>query len=141
MLSFAVMLLLKNPDAYLKAQREVDEILGGRAIEADDIHKLKYLNAVLRETSRLCPTVPALQKEVNPAIAHQVVTVAGKYKIEPTDRIVILIGKSQKDPKVWGENAEEFDPDRMLDENFDKVSAEYPGCWKVSESPRLSIFG
>ena len=60
----------------------------------------------------------------------------GRYKVEPTDNITILLGKSQRDTKVWGDTADEFDPDRMLDENFDKVTAEFPGCWKVS---RISI--
>ncbi len=131
MLSFAIMQLLRSPEAYLKAQKEVDEVIGSRAIEAGDIHKFKYLNAVLRETSRLSPTVPILQKRINPDTAHQIVTVGG-YKIEPTDHLVIMVGNAQRDPKVWGNTAEDFNPDRMLDENFDKITAEYPGCWKVS---------
>lgn len=126
------MQLLKNPHTYLKAQMEVDEVIGTGAIEATDISKLRYLNAVLRETSRLSPTAPVLQKLTNPAIAHELVTLDGRYRIEPSDNITILVGKAQRDPRVWGNTAEEFDPDRMLDENFDKVSAEYPGCWKVS---------
>jgi cytochrome P450/NADPH-cytochrome P450 reductase len=127
------MQLLKNPDAYLKAQKEVDEVIGGRAVEADDIHKLKYLNAVLRETSRLNPTVPALQKSVNPEISQGVATLdGGRYLVKSTDHIIVLVGNAQRDPKVWGETADEFNPDRMLDENFDKITAKYPGCWKVS---------
>ena len=133
LLSFAIMQLLKHPHTYLKAQKEIDEVIGGRVIEADDIHKLKYLNAILRETSRLSPTVPVLQKHINPANAHQIVTLdGGKYVVEPTDHLLILVGKAQRDPKVWGDTAEDFDPDRMLDQNFDKITAEYPGCWKVS---------
>jgi cytochrome P450/NADPH-cytochrome P450 reductase len=124
--------LLKNPHTYLKAQKEVDEVVGTRAIEADDIKNLKYLNAVLRETARLTPTVPVLQKKVSPDISHSPVVIGGgEYQIEPDDHIVILVGKSQKDPKVWGETADEFDPDRMCDENFDRVMAEFPGSWKV----------
>ena len=125
--------LLKNPHTYLKAQNEVDEVVGRRAIEVDDLRNLTYLNAVLRETARLTPTVPLLQKHVNPAIAHTNVTLGGgTYKMKPDDHIMVLVGKSQKDPKVWGETAEEFEPDRMLDENFDKIMQEYPGSWKVN---------
>jgi cytochrome P450/NADPH-cytochrome P450 reductase len=111
----------------------VDEVIGKRSIEVSDIQNLKYLNAVLRETARLSPTVPVLQKHVNPAIAHEVVTVDnGRYRIDPTDHIIVLMSKCQTDAKVWGDNAEDFEPERMLDENFDKVMAQYPGAWKVS---------
>ncbi|EXJ56392.1 hypothetical protein A1O7_06735 [Cladophialophora yegresii CBS 114405] len=142
MLSFAIMQLLKNPDAYLKTQREIDEVIGDRAIEAADMHKLKYLNAVLRETSRLNPTVPVLQKHISPAISHRLVTLdGGRYMIKPSDHVVCLVGKTQRDPKVWGENAEEFDPDRMLDENFDKITAEHPGCWKPFGNGKRACIG
>ncbi len=134
-MSFAFVNLLKNPHTYLKAQKEVDDVIGRRSIEASDIKNLKYINAVLRETARMTPTVPVLQKQVNPALAHEFVTIGGgRYKIEPTDNIIILMGKAQRDPKVWGETAEEFDPERMSDDNFDKISAEFPGCWKVSNA-------
>lgn len=133
--------LLKNPHTYLKAQKEVDEVIGTRAIEVEDITKLKYLNAVLRETARISPTVPVVQKKVNPDIAHNIVTVdGGRYRIEADDHVVVLLGKAQRDPKVWGETAEDFDPDRMTDENFDRIMAEHPGCWKVSNySDRFDI--
>src|ERR1700760_1830749 len=132
------MYLLKNPEAYLRAQKEVDEVVGGRAVEADDIHKLKYLNAVLRETARLSPTVPVLQKHINPENVRGVATLdGGRYTIEPSDLIIVMVGISQRDPKVWGETADDFIPVRMLDENFDKVAAQYPGCWKASTFRKL----
>ncbi|KIX01255.1 uncharacterized protein Z518_08980 [Rhinocladiella mackenziei CBS 650.93] len=142
LLSFALMNLLKNPHTYLKAQKEVDEVIGRRAIEVGDLKNLKYINAVLRETARLTPTVPLLQKHVNPEMAHNVVTIGhGKYKIEPDDHIMILISKSQRDPKLWGETADDFDPDRMCDENFDKMSAEHPGFWKPFGNGKRACIG
>ncbi|OAP57125.1 hypothetical protein AYL99_07862 [Fonsecaea erecta] len=142
LLSFATMQLLKNPETYLKAQKEIDEVIGTRSIEAGDISKLKYLNAVLRETTRLNPTVPVLQKQINPAVAHQTVTVdGGRYKLEPADNIVILLSKAQRDPKVWGETADYFDPDRMLDENFDRITAKYPGTWKPFGNGKRACIG
>jgi cytochrome P450 / NADPH-cytochrome P450 reductase len=126
------MYLLTNPHTYLKAQREVDEVIGSRAIEPSDLSKLKYLNAVLREAARLSPTVPVLQKSIQPELASQINMLAGKYQILPDDRLVVLLAKAQTDPKVWGDTAREFEPERMLDENFDAIMAQYPGSWKVS---------
>jgi cytochrome P450 / NADPH-cytochrome P450 reductase len=130
------MYLLKHPATYLKAQREIDEVLGTRSIEASDISKLKYLTAVLREAVRLQPTVPVLQKEVAPELASGPVLLdGGRYQVLPEDRIILLMSKSQRDPTVWGEDANDFNPDRMLDENFDRISAEHPSAWKVSPPP------
>ena len=135
LLSFAFMNLLKNPHAYLKAQKEIDEVIGKAPVQVSHLKNLKYLNAVLRETARLTPTVPMFSKQINPAIAHEHVTLDhGRYKVEPDDQVVVLLGKTQKDPVVWGDDAEEFKPERMSDEEFHKISAKYPGAWKVSIS-------
>ncbi|GLA67410.1 hypothetical protein AtubIFM54640_010728 [Aspergillus tubingensis] len=45
----------------------------------------------------------------------------GKYKLAKGDSIVILLAKAMKDPAVWGSDAEEFKPERMLDEEFAKL--------------------
>lgn len=132
--------LLKNPQAYLKAQREVDEVIGDRAIKSADISKLKYLNAVLRETARLSPTVPVLQKEAAKRPGGQPATLGnGRYSLLPDDQIIALMSKAQRDPEVWGNSADDFEPERMLDENFDKISAQYPGAWKVCTRRRPEI--
>jgi cytochrome P450/NADPH-cytochrome P450 reductase len=34
------------------------------------------------------------------------------------------------DPNVFGETANEFEPERMLDENFERLTKQYPDCWK-----------
>lgn len=50
-----------------------------------------------------------------------------KYAIPRDKPIVCLLGKIQKDPKVWGEDAGEFKPERMLDENFERLPK---NAWK-----------
>lgn len=53
LLSFCFLMLLQNPTAYLKAQKEVDDVVGKETVTAKHLPKLNYLNAVLRETMRL----------------------------------------------------------------------------------------
>jgi cytochrome P450 / NADPH-cytochrome P450 reductase len=51
----------------------------------------------------------------------------GQYAINKGDGVLCLITKAQRDPKVYGEDANEFRPERMMDENF----AELPkGAYK-----------
>lgn len=89
---------------------------------------LKYINAVLRETSRLYPTAPIIQKRRSPNFAHEPFTIGkGKYLLQPDDQFMILLGKSQRDVEVYGEDALEFKPERMLDEEFEKLPA---GAWR-----------
>lgn len=45
----------------------------------------------------------------------------GKYAINRDDKVLCMITKCQRDPKVYGEDANEFKPERMLDENFNKL--------------------
>ncbi|TVY56947.1 Bifunctional cytochrome P450/NADPH--P450 reductase [Lachnellula cervina] len=127
LLSFTFMYLLKNSSTYLKAQKEVDDAVGKGPINLEDLKKLKYLTACLREALRLSPTATALSKKINPE-SHQPFTFLNKtYKVESADRIFVLLGKSQRDPAVYGEDAAEFKPERMLDEDFNTLP---DGAWK-----------
>jgi cytochrome P450/NADPH-cytochrome P450 reductase len=130
LLSFAFLRMLKNPETLFAAQREVDTVIGKNRITVKHLRELKYINAVLRETLRLTPTAPAFlravrpeNKEPSPTIGH------AKYAVPQGHGILCLLGKIQRDPKVFGDDANEFKPERMLDENFEKLPK---NAWKVS---------
>lgn len=123
MLSFLFYFLLKNPHAYKKAQEEVDTVIGRRKITVEDLSKLPYINACLRESLRLRPTAAAITVEPHPTKNHEdpVTLGKGKYALEKGERVVILLAKLHRDPEVYGPDADEFKPERMLDENFEKL--------------------
>jgi cytochrome P450/NADPH-cytochrome P450 reductase len=128
LLSFLFYELIKNPAAYRAAQTEVDMILGRGPITVDHMHQLPYIEACLRETLRLHPTAPAISVEPLPETKEYPVLLAGKYQINKGDVVVALLPRVQKDPAVYGEDAVEFKPERMLDEPFSKLP---PHSWKV----------
>lgn len=124
LLSFLFYYLLKNPEAYRKAQDEVDRVIGKNSIEAQHVTQLPYITACLREALRLQPTAPAFS--VGPK-SEQGEVVGGKYFVEPGEPIGCLLHAVHRDPAVYGEDAEAFRPERMLDENFNKLP---PNSWK-----------
>ena len=87
---------------------------------------LKYLNAVLREALRLNPTVPAFVRQIRPE-NHEPHPSLGGYAIDRNWKILALISKSGKDPEVFGEDANEFHPERMMDGKFEQLPK---SAWK-----------
>ena len=128
LLSFAFMYMLLNPATLVAAQQEVDRVIGTGRVELHHLTALPYLTAVLRETLRLVPPAPGFGRSVRPENKEEVVTVAGgKYEIPRGTSVFCMLGKIQRDPKVWGVDAEEFRPDRMLDASFNKLPK---NAWK-----------
>jgi cytochrome P450/NADPH-cytochrome P450 reductase len=125
LLSFTWYYLLKNAAAYEAAQKEVDEVIGKNPITVDHLSKLPYLNAVLRESLRLSPTAPSVG-----ITAKEDTLLAGKYPVKAGVPLLCLFPKIHRDPLVYGEDAEEFRPERMLDEEFNRRNKEFPNCWK-----------
>ncbi|KAK0195936.1 fatty acid hydroxylase [Armillaria mellea] len=123
MMTFTIYFLLKNPEKMRKLQAEVDEVLGGRPLEVGDFDKLPYLIAVMRESLRLGPTASS-----RTAAPFEDTTLGGgKYFIKAGTSLTIQAYMMHRDPKVWGEDAEEFRPERMLDGKFEALP---PNAWQ-----------
>ncbi|KAL2129299.1 hypothetical protein VTI74DRAFT_7961 [Chaetomium olivicolor] len=125
LLSFAFYLLIKHPEAYKKAQEEVDRVLGKGPMKLEHIKNLPYIAAILRETLRMCPTIPMV-----PRAANQDDIIGGKYPVAKDQVCFLLLAQSHVDPAVFGDTAKDFVPERMLDENFERLTKEFPDCWK-----------
>lgn len=54
-LSWTWMLLSQNPDIYAKLEAEIEQVLNGHAPTADDVQRLPYCNAVIKEALRCYP--------------------------------------------------------------------------------------
>ncbi|KAK5998222.1 Fatty acid omega-hydroxylase [Cladobotryum mycophilum] len=136
MLSFAFYNLLKHPGAYQKVQKEVDDVIGRDPIKVEHISKLPYIAAVLRETLRVTASIPAFTVE-----AKEDTLLAGKYFVRKGEPITALIARSHVDPVVYGEDAEEFKPERMLDDSFNRLNTEFPNCWKPFGNGKRACIG
>ncbi|KAE8351236.1 cytochrome P450 [Aspergillus coremiiformis] len=128
-LSFLFYYLLRTPHAYQRAQEEVDLVVGQRKITVEDLPKLPYIAASLRETLRLQSPVPLIAFHAHPTKNNEdpVTLGKGKYALNKDEPVIVIMGKFHRDPKVYGEDAEEFEPERMLDRNFETLPQ---NAWK-----------
>jgi cytochrome P450 len=81
---------------------------------ANIMERLPYLNAIINETLRLYPTVP-----VTIRVARQDTHLVGHYVPKGTEIMISpwLINRSKH---VWGEDAEQFRPERWIDQDTGK---------------------
>ncbi len=122
LLSFALYYLCTHPDILKKAQDEVSMVLGNKKPRIEHINELTYISQILKETLRLMPTAPAFAVE-----PLEDTVIAGEYSVSKGETILALIPRLHRDKVVWGNNADEFDPNRFSEENFSKLP---PNCWK-----------
>ncbi len=111
LLSFALYYLINNPDVLARCYEEVDTELGeelNNLPTAADVIKLRYVMQVLKEVLRLWPGAPFI-------IRHPLGTerLLDKYPVTPKDSLNISLANLHRDPDVWGEDAEEFNPGRF----------------------------
>ncbi|CAF1442470.1 unnamed protein product [Didymodactylos carnosus] len=130
LLSFTFYYLLKNPHALQKAQTEADQF---DEITIDTLPKLKYIDAVLKETLRLQPSAPVISLHLKEDKA----ILPGGYEIHKDDRIMVLLSQLHRDPKVW-DRPEEFLPERMLNGGFENLP---PNAWKPFGNGQRSCIG
>ncbi|XP_028799672.1 cytochrome P450 71D10-like [Neltuma alba] len=113
-LEWAMAELTKNPGAMEKAQAEVRMIYKGKDfVDESEIHQLKYINSIVKETLRLHPPgVLLLPRESTERC------VINGYEIPKQTRIMVNGWAIGRDPKFWDE-AETFKPERFLDNPID----------------------
>ena len=108
-LTWALSLVLNNRDTLKKAQQELDIQVGKeRLVNEQDIGKLVYLQAIVKETLRLYPPGPlgGLRQFTEDCIL-------GGYHVSKGTRLIMNLSKIQKNPRIWS-NPTEFQPERFL---------------------------
>ena len=97
----------KHPQIQERVRCELDEVLGGREPTTTSLEKLKYLSAVIKEVLRLYPPASIGRTSIVPT------DICGT-SIPAGSEIFISILALQRNKKAWGDDAEEFRPQRFL---------------------------
>ncbi|XP_021890225.1 cytochrome P450 71A26-like [Carica papaya] len=113
-LEWAMTELLRHPKVMKKLRNEVRTIAGDKSnIIEEDLGKMKYLKAVIKEVLRLHPPLPLLMPRESVKDAN----VRG-YDITAGTQVLINAWAIGRDPDSW-EEAEEFKPERFLNSCID----------------------
>ncbi|MEM7189280.1 MAG: cytochrome P450, partial [Pseudomonadota bacterium] len=111
LMSFTLYYLLNHPDVLEKAYEEVDRVLGRDiAVEPSlkQVNQLTYVQQILFEALRLWPTAPAFS-----VYPYEDQIVGDGYRVKKSNFVTVLTLMLHRDPAVWGERAEEFDPEQF----------------------------
>ena len=100
--------LIKHPSVMQKVQSEIDNVVGkDNKVTEDNIPKLHYLQAVVKETFRLHPPAPLLL----PRESHTTCKIAG-YEIPANTRMFVNMWRMGRDPHIW-EDPLKYNPERF----------------------------
>ncbi|MQL81099.1 hypothetical protein Taro_013554 [Colocasia esculenta] len=113
--------LVRNPAAMNKAQEEVRAAVQGRApmLTDDDVSRMSYLKAVIKETLRLYPPAPLLL----PRESMKATRIRG-FEIPAKTSVMINAWAIARNPDYWP-SPEQFRPERFLRSRIDFKGSDF----------------
>ncbi|QRV72227.1 cytochrome P450 family protein [Ceratobasidium sp. AG-Ba] len=133
--SWALYALARYPEVQHRLRQELLDSGFGDEPSMVDLDKLQYLDAVVHETLRLYPAVPATIREaageMHIPTSHLYTDRDNQEKdsihIQKGDLIVVPIVAINRNKEIWGEDAMEFRPERW--EALPEAAKLVPGVW------------
>ncbi|CAM6045612.1 unnamed protein product [Sphagnum compactum] len=120
-IEWAMAELIRNPMIMKRAQAELETLVGmNRIVEESDLHKLTYLQAVIKETYRLHPLGPLL---VPHSSTNKVCGIMERYDIPPHTTVIVNAWAIGRNPSTW-EKPFEFYPERFIQQQQHHIGAE-----------------
>lgn len=112
--------LLRHPKVMKKLQAEIRKVAKNKPrVTEDDLEKMPYLKAVVKETLRLYPPIPI----PFPRVASEDVKVIG-YDISAGTIVILNLWAIGRNPNSW-DKPEEFYPERFLNSTLDYMGNDY----------------
>lgn len=107
LLTWLTLELTRHPEVLDRLRAEVDAVLGGRVPTAEDIPRLEYTLAVLRETLRLHPVAWIFAREATEADELR------GHPIPAGTRLMLFPYATHRLPEFWSAPLR-FDPERFI---------------------------
>lgn len=115
-LSWTVYRLASHQDIQTKCRAEIDEVFKDKKTEDtewSDLSKMEYLTRCIKESLRITPPVPVIQRRI-----EEPLDINGA-NIPKNSPVSIHIYEIHNNTEIW-ENPLEYNPDRFLHENVKK---------------------
>ena len=112
-LTWALFELAQRPALMKRVQREIDEVVGDRDPDFNDISKLNLVRLVVAESLRMYPEPPLL---IRRALEDDILPAGGtgfQTKVMRGTDLFLALYNVHRSEEFW-ENPDEFDPDRFL---------------------------
>jgi cytochrome P450 len=102
-------LLSQHPEVERRLHQEIDDVLGGRAPQFDDVPNLRYAEMILAEALRLYPPAWAIGRKAKNAFS------LGGFEIPGQSICIMCPYLMHRDPR-WFPEPQRFDPERWTAE-------------------------
>jgi cytochrome P450 len=134
--SSTLLLLAMHKDVQDRVVQELQQVLGksieNQNLKIEQLNELQYLERTINEVMRVMPVVPLVGRRNKKEI-----TLSGGIVIPEKANLVIPIFNIHKNKALWGDDADEFKPERFERENLEKV---HPYAFiPFAKGPRMCI--
>ncbi|CAA0815903.1 Cytochrome P450 72A15 [Striga hermonthica] len=109
LLVWTMVMLAKHQEWQDRAREEVSRVLSNDEPNFDNLNRLKIVTMILNEVLRLYPPAPLLSRTPKKPVK------LGNINLPVGVDLILLIGMLHNDPKIWGDDANEFKPERFSD--------------------------
>lgn len=144
LLTFMTYVLALYPDVYRRLEEEINGVVhGDRQCTLEEIKSMRYLRATINETLRLFPPVPfnIRRSTSSPSILPSSLSEAkhGLF-IYPRCSITYSFLHIHRRRDIWGEDAEDFRPERWFSEGSERVHVTNPFAFiPFNGGPRMCL--
>lgn len=109
-ISWTLMLLAMHKDWQNQLRDEIREVVGDKDVDINVLAGLKKMKWVMNEVLRLYPTAPNVQRQAREDIKLDNLTIPNGTNMW------IDVVAMHHDSSLWGENVNEFLPERFMDD-------------------------
>ncbi|KAL7129374.1 hypothetical protein ABFS83_13G062000 [Erythranthe nasuta] len=109
LLVWTMVMLSKHQEWQTRAREEVSQVFGNNEPTFDALNRLKIVTMILNEVLRLYPPAPVISRTPTKTVK------LGDMILPLGVDLLLIIGLVHNDPKIWGDDVNEFKPERFSD--------------------------